>query len=326
VNALPDHVQETIEELLYGVSLERLQTFAKKLSDLYTNKIFNQKGLEQLKTKEEHLAYLAFRMPATYAAIGDVFERIVELLPNTQPRSLLDLGAGPGTAYIAANNVFGSIQEATLIERDPMFIELGKKFTPANVNWKQSDLDNLKLGESSFDLTVLSYALGELNQTTVDTVLELSFKKTNELLVLVEPGTPKGYETIIYARDKLLEKGGFIVAPCPHAKTCPIVQGDWCHFSKRLPRSKLHRFIKGATLGYEDEKFSYVVFSRKPVNFKPFDRIIRAPNRSTNHIDLTLCTHEGKYQKKMVSKKDKASFSLAKKASWGDILLSSNEE
>lgn len=316
--ALPDHVTETIEQMSSRVPQSQLQTFAKKLQDFYAQKI---KDLPQIKTKEEHIAYLNFRLPATFAAICEVFERILELLPDVRPTSLLDLGAGPGTSYLAADAIFGTVKRATLVERDPYFIELGKKFVSENCIWQEQDLEKtLDLG-SLFDLTVLSYSLGELKPEVADSALDFAFKNTSGLLAVIEPGTPKGYENIIYARDRLLQKGAHIIAPCPHAKTCPIPQGDWCHFSKRLQRTRLHRQVKGASLGYEDEKFSYVVFSKKEVQLKPYDRIIRAPQRSQNEVQLTLCTHDGNFEQKRVTKKDKESFTLQKKASWGDVLL-----
>ena len=320
MNALPDSVQEVIEGMMQGVSLERLSTAREKLSGLYKQKI---QGLPELKTKDDHLAYLAFRLPATYAALLDIFGRLKERLPDNSIQSLLDFGAGPGTALLAAQTTFDSILTATLIERDSFFIEMGKKLTaslaPFNVNWSQQEFKNLNI-EGQFDLSVISYALCELETSLVDSLLDYAFEKTKKALVLVEPGTPRGYETIIYARTRLLQKGGTILAPCPHNKACPIPEGDWCHFSTRLPRSRLHRTIKGAELGYEDEKFSYIVIAKEPQEAQRVDRIIRRPFRGSGFMKFELCTHEGTLQQKTISRKNKELYPLAKKADWGDVL------
>lgn len=318
MNALPDHIQETIEEMLSGLSLDRLSLFAKKLTEFYQQK---RESLPEINTKEEHLAYLACRLPATYAALIDVFERIKEVRPQAAPRSLLDFGAGPATAFLAASTIFEELSSATLIERDPLFIELGKKLVPSHVIWQAKDLKNLESCHiEPADLVVLSYALGELGDASFSKVLELSFKKSNDLIVIVEPGTPRGYANIISARTQLLEMGGTVIAPCPHQSSCPLSQGDWCHFATRLPRSRLHRKVKDVSLGFEDEKFSYVVLSRNPVELSPYDRIIRPPSKHSGHLQVTLCTHSGTFCQKTISKRDGEAFRLAKKASWGDML------
>src|SRR6185312_799620 len=71
------------------------------------------------------------------------------------------------------------------------------------------------------------------------------------------------FADLLRARGTLLDAGFRIVAPCPHDLDCPWATGsDWCHFPARLPRSARHRQVKGARLGWEDEKFSYVVAIR----------------------------------------------------------------
>lgn len=319
MNALPDDVQNRIETMMQGVSLERLGAFATKLSAIYRDLKEGQKnvGLPPLKSYEDHLAYISFRLPATYAALLDVFSRI-----NAQPASLLDLGAGPGTSFLAAVASFDTIKTATLVERDPIFIDIGKKLIGNSfATWVQSDFDRFETKEQ-FDLVTISYALGELSAELFQKVVDFALQRTKATghLVLIEPGTPRGYETIIRARSQLLRQGASCVAPCPHNLTCPILKGDWCHFSTRLPRSRLHRNIKGVERGFEDEKFSYVVVASQSVHLEPCDRVIREPLQRSGHVLLTLCTHEGAFEQKTVSRKNKESFLLAKKAEWGDKL------
>ena len=82
--------------------------------------------------------------------------------------------------------------------------------------------------------------------------------------MIVEPGTTAGYRRVLAARDAVIAAGGSTLAPCPHDASCPLPDGDWCHFSTRLPRSRTHRLAKGAERGFEDEKFAYVVLCRAP--------------------------------------------------------------
>jgi len=65
------------------------------------------------------------------------------------------------------------------------------------------------------------------------------------MLLIVEPGTPAGYKNITEARRVLVESGAHIAAPCTHENTCPMEGNDWCHFTCRISRSRLHRLMKG---------------------------------------------------------------------------------
>lgn len=108
-------------------------------------------------------------------------------------------------------------------------------------------------------------------------------------VVIIEPGTPDGYLRVREARDQLIAAGLRIAAPCPHDGTCPVVVGeDWCHFSARVSRSSLHRQVKGGSLAYEDEKFSYVAATRVPVT-PATARITRKPQIRKGLVLLDLC-------------------------------------
>ena len=108
-----------------------------------------------------------------------------------------------------------------------------------------------------------------------------------------------------------------MAAPCPHALACPMVGGDWCHFAARLERTALHRKLKGGSLGYEDEKFSYVAFSKEVVELPP-SRILSEPARHSGHVSLKLCTKAEGLQQPIISKKQGELYKQSRKAAWGD--------
>ncbi len=98
--------------------------------------------------------------------------------------------------------------------------------------------------------------------------------------------------------------------------------GDWCHFAARVERSSLHRRLKGGSLGYEDEKFSYVAATKEPFSL-PDSRILTHPERHSGHIILKLCTSEG-VQHPTISKKMGPLYKQARKAEWGDAFSGKN--
>jgi ribosomal protein RSM22 (predicted rRNA methylase) len=74
--------------------------------------------------------------------------------------------------------------------------------------------------------------------------------------------------------------------------------------------------LKSADLGYEDEKFCYMIFGKEPATAFS-SRILRHPLKRSGHIEFTLCTKEG-IKKQISSKKDGDFYKQAKKFEWGD--------
>ena len=68
-------------------------------------------------------AYLTARLPATFAANARVLSAVNEVWPTFAPRSLLDVGAGPGVATWAAVAQWPGIADVTQVERDARFAE-----------------------------------------------------------------------------------------------------------------------------------------------------------------------------------------------------------
>ena len=53
-------------------------------------------------------------------------------------------------------------------------------------------------------------------------MLDKLWDKTKEVLIIVEPGTPDGFDLVTDARAHLLsqDKDCHVAAPCPHSKVC----------------------------------------------------------------------------------------------------------
>lgn len=295
------------------VALEELLQDAPSLrsAQQFLSKHYRQHKTSQQVYARAPLAYLATRCPATFAAARAVLSQI-----KTPIKTLLDLGAGPGTATFAAFEVFPKLQTAHLFEKNSHAIDLGKQIAAKlsiEPTWHHQSLETL----SSFpaaDLALFSYSLGELKHP--ESILE-QFRHI-PMIVLIEPGTPDGYQTILRARKYLLSQNFSLLAPCPHVYECPLQEGNWCHFSSRLPRTRLHRHLKGAKLGYEDEKYSYLIASRTPAVHTQ-SRILRHPQKHSGHVKLVLCTPEGKEEEKVITRKDKEQYKRAKDVKWGEL-------
>jgi ribosomal protein RSM22 (predicted rRNA methylase) len=165
------------------------------------------------------------------------------------------------------------------------------------------------------ELVVCSYVLNELNGLEQFRVLDAAWAAASRALLVVEPGTPEGFARIREMRRWLVEAGAAIAAPCPHDQQCPMEVPDWCHFAVRVERTRLHRLAKGGELGFEDEKFSYVLAVRVPSGSRA-PRILRHPRVEAGRIQLSLCGSEG-LTSLTVTKRDKVAWRAARKASWG---------
>lgn len=265
------------------------------------------------------IAYALSRMPATYAAAAEVFTELRALAPGFQPTALLDVGAGPGTAAWAAAEAFPGIS-ATLLDHNPAFLALARVLggeTPVgSVEVERGELTGLKLS-ASYDLITCAYAMTELDDPSMALAAEKLWAATSGALVIIEPGRPRDYERLMSLRARLLALGGEILAPCPHGRACPLLPPDWCHFSVRLERSRDHIRLKGATLGYEDEKFSYLVVTRPGLGRPATGRVLRQPEENKFSVTLTVCDADGA-SRKVIASRDRQAFKLARKLRWGD--------
>jgi ribosomal protein RSM22 (predicted rRNA methylase) len=74
---------------------------------------------------------------------------------------------------------------------------------------------------------------------------------------------------------------------------------------------------KKATVPFEDEKFSYVIASRRPVALQGA-RILAPPVETKAEIKFKLCAENGLTQHS-VARRDKAEYKRVRKLGWGDL-------
>ena len=318
---LPPPLREAVDRALSGVVLSELAATAAALSRRYRQEC--RDGKLHVESEREALAYLAVRLPATYAAVRATFAAVAQARPDFAPRTALDIGAGPGTALWAAADCWPDLAEALLVEASPVFRacadELAAHARLPRVTWRIADVAREVIDCAPRDLVTLAYMLGELDPQVRPSLLERLWRVTADTLVIVEPGTPAGWQRILAVRRGLVERGAYVVAPCPHAHACPLAPPDWCHFVERVPRSRLHRRAKGAEVPWEDEKFSYVALARARPAWEGA-RVIAQPRKASGRVTLKLCRADGSAGDQLFSRRDGPLFKRAWRSDWGSSL------
>ncbi|MFF0478634.1 small ribosomal subunit Rsm22 family protein [Streptomyces sp. NPDC004284] len=323
-SASADSLRAALAALLDGLPPNRAAQAVERL-------IANYRGTTPtdapvLRDRSDVAAYAAYRMPATFEAVRGALYALREAAPDWEPRGHTDVGGGTGAASWAVAEAWGEEPpRTTVLDWAEPALALGRELAAGvfDAEWRRERIGGaLRLAEA--DLVTVSYVLKELTEAD-RTALVTEAARAAQAVVIVEPGTPDGYERIIAARTQLVDAGFTVAAPCPHSGACPIVPGtDWCHFSARVSRSSLHRKVKGGSLPYEDEKYAYVVAVRFPVTPVP-SRIIRRPQIRKGQVLLELCGPEG-LGRDTVTKRHGPLYKQARDAEWGDAWPPEDED
>jgi ribosomal protein RSM22 (predicted rRNA methylase) len=216
---------------------------------------------------DETLATLKHRLVPNYAVAKRVLAECQSLLggpklSNWRPRRIVDFGIGCGSASAAAVDLFRDDQTGqTSVEwihgiepsvpmreccrrlleeternfpgtRTSPRITFGNSLSPLS-----SSPDDTTDGSGTFDLALLTYTATDLTDVTSSlSAAALLFEKLgpNGVLVMVEPGTPDGFNSVRSVRNMLLDccppdDHGFewddrchVLAPCTHNGICPM--------------------------------------------------------------------------------------------------------
>jgi len=195
-----------------------------------------------------------------------------------QPKRILDYGIGCGSASAAAVDLFGNSDDEspspiewihgidpsqTMRECSQKLIEemtndASAPLTPPRITFSNSLTPSIdessKAGEGSFDLALLCYTasdLPDISSCLAAAAMAFERLKPNGVFVMIEPGTPDGFNSTRAVRNMLLdccpphdpefewEDRCHIIAPCTHNGSCPMERHKKNFFGKKKPIGKL---------------------------------------------------------------------------------------
>ncbi|TQM64639.1 small ribosomal subunit Rsm22 [Humibacillus xanthopallidus] len=315
-------LREAIADVTRGVGSAALASATEALTGRYRS--VAPAGPPILDSADRVAAYAAYRMPATHAALARALQAVAAT--GVEPVSHLDLGGGTGAAAWASAEVFPSLRQITVLDQAAEALRLGQRLVesaPAEV-LRRAGFVRAVAGawpREPADLVTVSYVLSELDASQLKRLVADALS-LGTVVVVVEPGTPDGYERILRARNAIRDLGWQLLGPCPHDAACPLAPGDWCHFSARVNRSAEHRRIKGGALSYEDEKFSWVAGAQPGTVAAQgiSGRILRHPLKRKGFVEFQVCRPDGTAGREVISKREGQRYRDARDAEWGDVL------
>ena len=192
---LPAELRAALDAKLQGLSRNDAAERAALISRTYRDG--GNSGA--IASEADALAYALARMPATYAAVTASLNALCELRPDFAPASLLDVGAGPGTASWAAAETFASLRGFALLDANSalraLALELGRGSTRLKgMIYHRGEARAAALADAApADLVVASYMIGEIGEAERSALAEQLWAKARDTLLIVEPGTPAGY-------------------------------------------------------------------------------------------------------------------------------------
>lgn len=287
----------------------------------------------RIHTKTEAQGYIAWRYPVTALVIHEVLGRLKERYPEFQPKTVLDLGAGPCVSVMPVISQYPDVEKITLIEEQSAMQEAGRAIlkelgplVPKTLQINELRGSFLTKELQPADLILASYALNELTLEEIQVLSRRIAETAQNVAVLIVPGTPPHFRKLLTARNLLAGSGFRIVAPCTFTGPCHMEdETDWCHFYVRVQRSQLLKKLKSGELAYEDEKFSYLVLARDDTGAVPESsenkgRIIRHPMIRKGRREVTLCQKKGITMIQFTKRKHPEIYKDLRSRGWGDLL------
>jgi ribosomal protein RSM22 (predicted rRNA methylase) len=211
---------------------------------------------------EQTLSTLKHRLLPNYAIAKRVLEECRSLLggPDSwSPKRIVDFGIGCGSSSVAALDMFNDVEWIHGIDPSQSMRECSERLiegmtegreTPPRVTYSTSLSADSGSSDGSFDLAICAYTATDLPgimSTLAAAAILFEKLKPNGIFVMIEPGTPDGFNSIRSVRNMLLDccppddpefewdERCHIIAPCTHNGQCPMER----HKKNFVKRGKL---------------------------------------------------------------------------------------
>src|ERR1700754_3258232 len=171
---LPAELKAALDGKLRGFSRSDAAARAASISETYRG----GGGSGTIRSEVDALAYALARMPATYAAVTASLNALVEIRPGFAPLSLLDVGAGPGTATWAAAEAFSSLRNFALLDANTALRTLALELAHDShrlryMAYRRGEARAALADSEAADLVVASYMIGEITEPERQALAEL---------------------------------------------------------------------------------------------------------------------------------------------------------
>ena len=327
---LPGPVASAVSNIISRSDIRAISVNASKLHERYMHPDEEQKR-PHIQKPADALAYLSMRFPATYAQIYSALSQIQDRVSNWQPKTLLDIGCGPGTGIWAAKALWPDLQSATGVDRDSHFLSLAEEIAydakeditvdlvpQTIVQWTTTPVSK------TYDLIIVANVVNELTKDAKEQLLETLVKRSSGIVLVLEPGTPRGFGVIQSVAEKISPNVS-LIAPYIHGTF--IASDDyWIHFPQRFIRLDFQRRIrqsmrKNALMAsdWEETKFSYVACGNVPVEKKFWGQSVGGIEKYRGYLVIPVLTADG-IIKTRVMKRHKEKYAMYKNLRWGELI------
>ena len=322
---LPLRLRHAVDRALSGRRPADLAAAAAALSQRYREE--RRDGRLHVASDEDALAYLAVRLPATYAAVRASFAAIERGPPGFCAEDRARYRRRSRHRAVGGGRLLARSRRCAAGRGKPGFSGLRRSSSRARLpcrtsTWRTADVAADAIDCPPRDLVTLAYALNELAPEVRQSVLQRLWRATADTLVIVEPGTPAGWQRIVTARAQLIESRrsrdrALSARLCLPARAVRRPTGVIS--PQRVARSRLHRHAKEAD-GLGKTRISAIWRSRAGPRRPPRRASSGDRAKGSGRVTLKLCRDDGSAGEHLFSRRDGTLFKRAWRSDWGSAL------
>ncbi len=275
------------------------------------------------------LAYLGLRTPATYAQIYSALSQVQEIIPSWEPKSLLDIGTGPGTGIWATKAIWPNLETVACIDQEKFFLSTAKEIIQessiaVSVSFGQENITQIKNNGTMYNLVLVANVLNELSIPQQKDLLKQAYSYCNGIMVIIEPGTPFGIKIVQDAVKSFPAKATLLA---PYINNTFVESNErWVHFSQRFIRPdfqrRIRQYMRESPLmasDWEETKYTYAAIGKVSIEEKIWGRVVGSIKKQKGFIGVDVITQDGVTQIKVL-KRHKKEYAFAKNLQWGQII------